>query len=126
MLVSFILAVNVFEFLFITLPYVLGFLYLVFQLLGLYFHILHIVYLSRIRCSNIKRSCKWVSDSMISFIKLQCQSIDQWHAAVGLFGARRYAAIIKKSDLEIFKFKSFNYPSVFLQHYNFSTFGPAW
>ena len=97
MLVSFILAMNVFEFLFITLPYVLGFLYLVFQLLDLYFHILHIVYLSRIRCSNIKSSCKWVSDSMISFIKLQYQSIDQWHAAVGLFGARRYAAIIKKA-----------------------------
>ena len=50
-------------------------------------------------------------------------SIDQWRAAVGLFGARRYAAIIKKNNLKIFKFKSFNYPSVFLQHYNFSTFG---
>ena len=50
-LVSFILAMNVFEFLFITLPYVLGFLYLVLQLLDLYFRILHIVYLSRIRCS---------------------------------------------------------------------------
>ena len=54
-------------------------------------------------------------------------SIDQWRVAVGLFGARRYAAIIKKkNDLEIFKLESFNYPSVFLQHYNFSTFGPAW
>ena len=73
MLVLFILAMNVFEFLFITLPYVLGFLYLVFQLLDLYFHILHIVYLSRIMCSNIKSSCKWVSDIMISFIKIQCQ-----------------------------------------------------
>ena len=49
-------------------------------------------------------------------------SIDQWRVAVGLFGARRYAAIIKKNDLEIFKFKSFNYPSVFLQHYNLSNF----
>ena len=73
MLVSFILAMNVFEFLFITLPYVLGFLYLAFQLLDLYFHILHIIYLSRIMCSNKKSSCKWVSDSMILFIKLQCQ-----------------------------------------------------
>ena len=70
-LVSFILAMNVFEFLFITLPYVLGFLYLAFQLLDLYFQILHIVYLSRIMFSNQKSSCKWVSDSMISFI--QCQ-----------------------------------------------------
>ena len=52
-------------------------------------------------------------------------SIDQWRAAIGLFGARRYAAIIKE-DFEIFNFKSFNYPSVFLQHYNFFTFGPAW
>ena len=49
-------------------------------------------------------------------------SIDQWRVAVGIFGARRYAAIIKKkNDLEIFKFKSFNYP-VFLQHYNLSNF----
>ena len=72
MLVLFILAMNVFEFLFITLPYVLVFLYLVFQLLDLYFHILHIVYLRRIMCSNIKSSCKWLSDS-ISFIKIQCQ-----------------------------------------------------
>ena len=53
-------------------------------------------------------------------------SIDQWRVAVGLFGARRYAAIIKKNDLEIFKFKSFNYPFVFLQHYNLSNFGPTW
>ena len=52
-------------------------------------------------------------------------SIDQWRVAIGLFGAHRYAAIIKK-DFEIFKFKSFKYPSVFLQSYNFSTFGPAW
>ena len=73
MLVAFILAMNILEFLFITLPYVLGFLHLVFQLLDLYFHILHIVYLSRIMSSNKKSSCKWVSDSMISFIKLQCQ-----------------------------------------------------
>ena len=52
-------------------------------------------------------------------------SIDQWHVTVSLFGACRYAAIIKK-DFEIFKFKSFTYPSVFLQPYNFSTFGSAW
>ena len=58
MLVSFILAMNVFEFLFITLPYVLGFLYLVFQLLDLYFHILHIAYLSRIVSFNKKSLCK--------------------------------------------------------------------
>ena len=32
----------------------------------------------------------------------------------------------QKQDFEICKFKSFNYPSVFLLHYNFSTFGPAW
>ena len=31
----------------------------------------------------------------------------------------------QKEDFEIFKFKSFNHPSVSLQHYNFSTFGPA-
>ena len=73
MLVMFILAMNVFEFLFVTLPYVLGFPYLVFQLFDLYFHILHIVYLSRIMFSNKKNSRKSVSDSMISFIKLQCQ-----------------------------------------------------
>ena len=73
MLVELILAMNVFEFLFITLPYVLCFIYLVFQLLDLYFHLLHIVYLSRIMSSNKKSSCKWVSVSMISFIKLQCQ-----------------------------------------------------
>ena len=73
MLVELILAMNVFEFLFITLPYVLRFIYLVFQLLDLYFHLLHIVYLSRIMSSNKKSSCKWVSVSMISFIKLQCQ-----------------------------------------------------
>ena len=95
MLVSFILAMNVFEFLFITLPYVLGFLYLVFQLLDLYFHVLHIVYLSRIMCSNIKSSFKWVSDSMISFITMPI-SIDQCRVAVGLFGACKCAAIIKK------------------------------
>ena len=53
-------------------------------------------------------------------------SIDQWCVAVDLFGARRYAAIIKKKDFEIFKFKSFNYPSVFLQNYNFSTSVPTW
>ena len=73
MLVTFILAMNVFEFLFITFPYVFGFLYFVFQLLDLYFHILHTVYLCRIMPSNQKSSCKWVSDSMISFIKSQCQ-----------------------------------------------------
>ena len=73
MLVRFILVMNVFEFLFITLPYVLGFLYLVFQLLDLYFHILHTVYLCRTMPSNQKSSCKLVSDSMIAFIKLQCQ-----------------------------------------------------
>ena len=67
MLVTFILAMNVFEFLFVTLPYVLDFLYVVFQMLDLYFHILHIVYLSRIMSSNQKSSCKW------SFIILQCQ-----------------------------------------------------
>ena len=39
-------------------------------------------------------------------------SIDQWRVAVSSFGARRYAAIIKK-DFEILKFKSFNYSSVF-------------
>ena len=58
MLLSFILAMNVFEFLFITVPYVLVFLYLVSQLLDIYFQILHIVYLNRIMCSNIKSSCK--------------------------------------------------------------------
>ena len=73
MLVTFILAMDVFEFLFIPLPYVLGFLYFVFQLFDLYFHILRIVYLSRIMSSNKKCSRKWVSDIMISFIKLQCQ-----------------------------------------------------
>ena len=73
MLVTFILAMNVFEFLFITLPYVFGFLYFVFQLLDLYFHILHTVYLCRIMSSNENSSCKWVSNSMISLIKLQCQ-----------------------------------------------------
>ena len=73
MLVRFIFAMNVFEFLFITLPYVLGFLYLVLQLLDLYFHIMHIVYLSKIMSSNQNSLCKWVSDSMISFIKSQCQ-----------------------------------------------------
>ena len=31
----------------------------------------------------------------------------------------------QKNDLEIFRFKSLNYLSVFLQGYNFSTFGPA-
>ena len=50
-------------------------------------------------------------------------SIDQWCVAVGLFRARRYAVIIKKNHFETFEF---NYPSVFLQHYSFSTFGTAW
>ena len=58
MLVTFILAMNVFEFLFITLPYVFSFLYFVFQLPDLYFHILHIVYLCRIVSSNQISSCK--------------------------------------------------------------------
>ena len=52
-------------------------------------------------------------------------SIDQWHVAVGLFGAQ-ICCYHQKNDLEIFKFKSLNY--VFLQGYNFSTFafgGPA-
>ena len=83
MLVTFILAMNVFEFLFVTLPYVFSFLYFVFQLPDHYFHILHIVYLCRIVSSNQISSCKWVSYSMISFIKLQ------W-----------YAAIIKKTILK--------------------------
>ena len=73
MLVTFILAMNVFEFLFVTLLYVLDFLYLVFQMLDVYFHIMRIVYLSRIMSSNQKSSCKWVCDSVISFIILQCQ-----------------------------------------------------
>ena len=51
-----ILAMNVFEFLFITLPYVFGFLYFVFQLPYLYFHILHSDYLCRIMSSNQKSS----------------------------------------------------------------------
>ena len=62
MLVMFILAMNVFEFLFVTLPYVLGFPYFVFQLLDLYFHILHTNYLCRIMSPNQKSSCKWVSE----------------------------------------------------------------
>ena len=74
-LVTFILAMNVFEFLFITLPYILGFLYLVFQLLDLYFHILHIAYLSRTMSTNQKSSCKWVFGSMISSIKSQRQYV---------------------------------------------------
>ena len=33
-------------------------------------------------------------------------SIDQWHAAVDLFGARRYAAIIKKRILKCSNLKA--------------------
>ena len=51
-------------------------------------------------------------------------SIDQWHVAFGLFGAQ-ICCYHQKNDLEIFKFKSLNYLFVFLQGYNFSTFGPA-
>ena len=69
MLVTFILAMNVFEFLFITLPYVFSFLYFVFQLPGLYFHMLPIVYLCRIVSCNQKGLCKWVSYSGVSFSK---------------------------------------------------------
>ena len=54
-------------------------------------------------------------------------SIDQSLVAAGLFRAHRQAAIIKKKkkDFEIFKFKSFNYPSLFLQHYKSSKFSPT-
>ena len=46
---------NVFEFLFVTLPYVFGFLYFIFQQL------------------DRKSPRKWISRSMILFIELQCQ-----------------------------------------------------
>ena len=44
-------------------------------------------------------------------------SIDQWHVAVGLFGARRYAAIIKKmiwkcSNLKVLTILLFFYSTI--------------
>ena len=52
-------------------------------------------------------------------------SIDQWCAAIGLFGVHKYAAIIKKSILKYSNLKALTIV-VFLQHYNLYIFGPTW
>ena len=50
-------------------------------------------------------------------------SIDQWHAAIGLFGAHRYVAIVKKRILKYSNLKALNILLLFCS--TISTFGPA-
>lgn len=80
---------------------------------------LHTFYLCRIVSSSHKSSFKWVAYSIISFIKLPCQQ-------VRINGMKLLDWLLSaKRGFKIFKFKSFNHPSVFLQHYDSSVFGPA-
>ena len=120
--VTFILAMHVFEFLFfITLPYVFSFPYFVFQLPDLYFLILHIVYRCRIVSSNQKvhvGGFPIVWYHLLNYNANKCWSMLCSCWFVWISQIRCYH---QKEDFKIFKFKGFNYRSVFLQHYNFST-----
>ena len=51
-------------------------------------------------------------------------SIDLWYAAVGLFGAHRYAAIIKETTWKYSNLKAITILLFFYSN-NFSTFGQA-